>query len=152
MLLVQYCIVSLVSADQAVLSQKKLPEITAAPVDRRPATAPARVRGAGTTPTRAARAPHLSHPSRFSVRGSPRRDRPVCSRHGGHDRGARTREHARRPAAQQAGITGSFCARLVEPPVIRGLDVNRVGIVQDGVGGGGVSIWAKTISYRSIRL
>ena len=38
------------------------------------------------------------------------------------------------------GITGSsFAPGAASRPIIRGLDVNRVGIVQNGIGGGGVS-------------
>jgi len=38
------------------------------------------------------------------------------------------------------GITGSsFAPGASSRPIIRGLDVNRVGIVQDGIGAGGVS-------------
>ena len=37
------------------------------------------------------------------------------------------------------GITGRACAGRPSRPVIRGLDVNRVGIVENGIGGGGVS-------------
>ena len=38
------------------------------------------------------------------------------------------------------GITGSsFAPGASSRPIIRGLDVNRVGIVENGIGGGGVS-------------
>src|SRR5207253_431912 len=38
------------------------------------------------------------------------------------------------------GITGSsFAPGASSRPIVRGLDVNRVGIVENGIGGGGVS-------------
>jgi iron complex outermembrane receptor protein len=38
------------------------------------------------------------------------------------------------------GVTGSsFAPGASSRPIIRGLDVNRVGIVDNGIGGGGVS-------------
>ena len=38
------------------------------------------------------------------------------------------------------GMTGSgFAPGAASRPIIRGLDVNRVGIVDNGIGGGGVS-------------
>src|SRR5438105_8823019 len=41
---------------------------------------------------------------------------------------------------EKPGITGSsFAPGASSRPIIRGLDVNRVGIVENGVGGGGVS-------------
>jgi iron complex outermembrane recepter protein len=59
-----------------------------------------------------------------------------------------TNEELRRNAAatlgdvlfQKPGITGSsFAPGASSRPIIRGLDVNRVGIVENGVGGGGAS-------------
>jgi hypothetical protein len=45
-----------------------------------------------------------------------------------------------RRAVLKPGITGSsFAPGASSRPIIRGLDVNRVGIVDNGIGGGGVS-------------
>jgi iron complex outermembrane receptor protein len=50
------------------------------------------------------------------------------------------------------GITGSSLAPgAASRPIIRGLDVNRVGIVDNGIGSGGMSDLGETTSCRSIR-
>jgi iron complex outermembrane receptor protein len=49
-------------------------------------------------------------------------------------------------------ITGSgFAPGASSRPIVRGLDVNRVGIQENGIGAMVRPIWVRTISYRSIR-
>ena len=70
------------------------------------------------------------------------RDRPVRDRDRRAERGAapHRRRHARRSPASKPGITGSsFAPGASSRPIIRGLDVNRVGIVENGTGGSGAS-------------
>ena len=71
------------------------------------------------------------------------RDRSVRDRHRGAERGNPPGRAAPRSAiscSSKPGITGSsFAPGASSRPIIRGLDVNRVGIVENGVGGGGAS-------------
>ncbi|MDT5116208.1 MAG: iron complex outerrane recepter protein [Mycobacterium sp.] len=139
-------IISLVSTDQAVLSQERLPEITVtapSPI-RRPASAPARPAPAQRAPTAApAAAPSPPTPVAIPSSGI----LPVVV-----DQFATVtvvpNEELRRTSAStigdllqnKPGITGSsFAPGASSRPIIRGLDVNRVGIVENGIGGGGVS-------------
>ena len=71
-----------------------------------------------------------------------RRYRPVCDRHRGAERGTAPLGGATLGDLLFAkpGITGSsFAPGASSRPIIRGLDVNRVGIVENGTGGGGAS-------------
>jgi hypothetical protein len=55
--------------------------------------------------------------------------------------------HARRSSSNKPGITGSSHAR--SSPIIRGLDVNALYIVENGIGSNGASIYE---DHRSIDL
>ena len=76
-------------------------------------------------------------------RGAADRHRPVRHRHRRAQRGNPPRTAP--PTLgdllfSKPGITGSsFAPGASSRPIIRGLDVNRVGIVENGIGGGGVS-------------
>ena len=130
----------------------QLPEITVtAPspiVRRKPATpsrTPARVAraapGRNREPRRSSRSRHRSppRPSRACCPSSPISSRPSPS--------CRTRKSAAQGGAtlgdllfSKPGITGSsFAPGASSRPIIRGLDVNRVGIVENGIGSGGAS-------------
>jgi len=139
-------IISLVSTDQAVLSQERLPEITV--------TAPSPIRRTAPAPARPAR---VSTPATARTTPAPPPIAPVAIPSSGVlpvviDQFATVtvvpNEELRRSNGatlgdvlqNKPGITGSsFAPGASSRPIIRGLDVNRVGIVENGIGGGGVS-------------
>src|SRR5882672_429885 len=139
-------IISLVSTDQAVLSQERLPEITV--------TAPSPIRRTAPAPARPAR---VSTPTRTTAAPAPPPIAPVAIPSSGvlpvvigqfatvtvvpNEELRRSNGATLGDVLQnKPGITGSsFAPGASSRPIIRGLDVNRVGIVENGIGGGGVS-------------
>ena len=144
LLLSNSAILSLFVIGEVAYSQTEpipLPEITVtapSPIRRPPAPRPRQT----TVSTGAGRAGAGSDTRHSTIGDAPHRRRSVCDRHRGHER-----RDPPQPGGtlgdvllNKAGITGScFAPGASSRPIIRGLDVNRVGIVENGVGGGGVS-------------
>src|SRR5262249_4151170 len=140
LLLSSSAILSLLGTDEVVLPQERLPEITVtapSPI-RRPA--PARPAPAPRPP-----APALSPPTPVAI--PPSGVLPVVVDQFATVTVVPSEELRRTPAStvgdllqNKPGITGSsFAPGASSRPIIRGLDVNRVGIVENGIGGGGAS-------------
>jgi iron complex outermembrane receptor protein len=128
-------------------AQTALPEVNvtvASPIVRHP---PARPRRPAPTPAAAPATPAAAPPEPTVAAAPPPGALPIVT-----DQFATVtvvpNEEIRRNGAgtlgdllvDKPGITGSsFAPGASSRPIIRGLDVNRVGIVENGVGGGGVS-------------
>jgi iron complex outermembrane receptor protein len=132
---------ALLASGEVGLSQTQLPEIvvtTPSPIVRRTPTRPS-------TPAPSAPA---EAPATPPVPEAPLpRTLPIVTDQFATVTLVPTDEIQRTPGAQlgdvlftKPGITGSsFAPGASSRPVVRGLDVNRVGIVENGIGGGGVS-------------
>ena len=125
------------------LGQTQLPEIDVtapSPIVRR---APARPSAPAPAPDGSSRTGSgHAHARRRAAGHAADRHRSVRHRHGRAERRAAPHggQHAGRPAVRQARDHRlELRARRSSRPIIRGLDVNRVGIVENGIGGGGVS-------------
>ncbi len=134
---------SLSSISDVAFSQVDLPQVEVqapSPIQRRPAARPAQPKQAARPATPAPAAPPApSAPAQGTL--------PVVT-----DQFATVtvipNEEIRRNASptlgdllfSKPGITGSsFAPGASSRPIMRGLDVNRVGIVENGIGGGGAS-------------
>jgi iron complex outermembrane receptor protein len=134
---------SLSSISDVALSQVDLPPVEVqapSPIQRRPAAQPKQAaRPAATTPAAPAAPPAPTAPAAGTL--------PVVT-----DQFATVtvvpNEEIRRNGSStlgdllfnKPGITGSsFAPGASSRPIVRGLDVNRVGIVENGIGGGGAS-------------
>jgi iron complex outermembrane recepter protein len=123
-----------IAASQEAMAQQQLPELVL--------TAPSPIRRAPTTPpTNAARPPadFATPPLQGTL--------PIVTDQFATVTVVPREELQRSPGStlgdvlfSKPGITGSsFAPGAASRPIIRGLDVNRVGIVDNGIGGGGVS-------------
>jgi iron complex outermembrane receptor protein len=126
----------------ATRAQTQLPEIRVtapSPIVRRPAPAPAAPRAQAAAPPAASPPPAPALPQAGVL--------PIVTDQFATVTVVPNEELRRTPAStmgdllfSKPGITGSsFAPGASSRPIIRGLDVNRVGIVENGVGGGGVS-------------
>jgi iron complex outermembrane recepter protein len=132
--------------DAAAPSAAQLPEITVtapSPIVRRRAVVPARRARISDRASRS-REPTAGAGGRRATTGrAADRDRSIRHGDGGSQRGNSSRGHcaARRDLlCSEPGITGStFAPGASSRPIIRGLDVNRVGILENGNNAGGAS-------------
>jgi iron complex outermembrane receptor protein len=125
----------LVARDAQAQQTIQLPQINV--------TAPSPIRRAAAPPPRDATPAAVTAPSQETLQGT----LPIVTDQFATVTVVPTEEIRRNPGSTlgdllfaKPGITGSsFAPGASSRPIVRGLDVNRVGIVDNGVGGGGVS-------------